>query len=473
MTAERHSSPKAIDLFSGAGGLAEGLESAGIAVVAAVELHPQPALTHAFNHANTAVFAGNIVDLSMDLLECRIVEKTSMPVIDLVVGGPPCQGFSTAGKKRFSDPRNSLFRHFTRVVEHFQPRMFLLENVPGFAHMHGGMALLDASKLFTALGYEIDHRVVNATCYGVPQRRKRFIMVGWLPDQVNGFTWPKETNDEVNNGLSLPGFDDLESPVTVEQAIGDLAFLKPGWESHRHHRKPFSDYQLERRNGCDYVFNHLATKHREKAEKMFSYIPEGGTIAAVPLEFRSSKRTMAHWNHNKVSNAVLALPDDLIHYAHDRIPTVRELVRLQTFDDSYVIIGKRTSGFVERRVDVPQYTQVGNAVPPLLGKALGGALVKSLEASERDLRDLEERQRRHSWVQGSSGYSGYTLNSAAYEEIRLENIKGDKLDLPVCCDEVPVVEAEPLIEWKKMPRNKRRQWAPGVRQRAVPAHQCE
>src|SRR4051794_35073822 len=137
--------PVAVDLFSGAGGLAEGLEAVGIRVAAAVELHPQPALTHAFNHPHTRVLAGDIRDLDLKVLDREVREATGSAIVDVVVGGPPCQGFSTAGKMNADDPRNGLFRSFVKAVEYFQPRMFVLENVPGFKNMHGG-AMYDEAR---------------------------------------------------------------------------------------------------------------------------------------------------------------------------------------------------------------------------------------------------------------------------------------------------------------------------------------
>ena len=461
----------AIDLFSGAGGLAEGLELAGIHVAAAVELHPQPALTHAFNHPETAVLAGDIRKLSFDLLAERAVQKSGKRTVDLVVGGPPCQGFSTAGKKSADDPRNNLFRQFERTVAYFRPRAFLLENVPGFAEMHGGRAILEASKLFEKLGYRLRHSVVNAAHYGVPQRRQRFVMVGWFPDVCQDFDWPDATHANSESQKLLPAFDCMTAGfVSVQDALEDIAFLEPGWEAHKHNRRPSSEFQRERRDDCTLLFNHLATKHRERAIHMFSFIPEGGTISQVPKDIRSGKRTMARWDRHSVSNAVLALPDDLIHYCHARIPTAREMARLQTFDDDYVFIGKRTSGFVERRVDVPQYTQIGNAVPPLLGKALGRSLLQCLGTVGHDRRNLAERRSRHAWIRGSSGFAGYTLDEAANNTLILENVFGERLPLPISQEDKPVFQLPAVVEWVKRSPPRRGQWAPGVSPRNAPAY---
>lgn len=452
--------PTALDLFAGAGGLGEGLESAGIRVVTAVELHPQPALTHALNHPHADVFAGDIRELDVGVLEESVRAKTGRSDIDIVVGGPPCQGFSTAGKKDADDPRNDLFRQFVRLVDHFQPRVFLLENVPGFKRMHGGAAFLEASRLFEALGYELQDTIIHAPAYGVPQRRARFVMVGVRPGTTPyRFVWPEPTHRD----LSLP--QDMLSPdlppfVTAEEALSDISFLEPGWEAHRHQTPAIFDYGIARRAGVNLLFNHLATRHREKALATFRCIPEGQTIASIPKEHRPKKVTMARLARGRISNAVLALPDDMIHYAHDRIPSVREMARLQSFDDDYVFVGKRTSGFMERRIDVPQYTQVGNAVPPLLGRALGQALVRCLGAAGRDLRDIATRREHHGWIRGSSGYAGYNLDPAAQGVLALFSIAGVQLPLPCRDDEMRVIDAPPTSEWKLNTNPRRGQWVP-------------
>lgn len=463
--------PVAVDLFAGAGGLGEGLAAAGFHVAVASERHPQAALTYAFNHPDTEVFFGDVKELPSRLIAEAATRLSESGTVDLVVGGPPCQGFSTAGKKLANDPRNVLFLQFVRIVADIKPRMFLLENVPGFLKMHGGRAFTEASRLFQTLGYELTSSIVNASHYGVPQGRQRFVMVGWRGNDARPFEWPARTHGSPETAqMSLLASAGLSAP-TVKEALEDIAFLKPGWEANRHRRTPSSAYQVERRSGCDLLFNHLATRHRDKAEKMLSLIPEGRTISAVPAEFRSAKRTMARLDRNSVSNAVLALPDDLVHYEHNRIPTVREMARLQSFDDDYVFFGKRTSGFIERRVDVPQYTQVGNAVPPLLGRALGVALIRALGAENVDARNIEVRRSRQAWVRGSSGFAGYTLHPAAQGHLALRDVNGQPAELPTSSEDVAVDDAPPLFEWKaKAIHPKRGQWMPGVQPRPVPAH---
>jgi DNA (cytosine-5)-methyltransferase 1 len=450
----------AIDLFSGAGGFSEGLEASGIKVALSQELHPQPALTLAFNHPDTSVVVGDIRQLDLEVMERIIRQKYPDREIDVVVGGPPCQGFSTAGKKNESDPRNGLFKNFCNVVSHFKPKVLILENVTGFKKMYDGRIYEEAVESFRVLGYRVKDSILNAVDYGAPQRRKRFIMVGVREDLNLNFEWPKPTHQNPEIDFDLFGLC-LQKHVSVEEAISDLSFVTPGYEAHAHKLEPVSSYQVERRDSCRRLFNHLATKHREKAELTFSYIPEGGTIGSVPDEYKSAKKTMARLDRKHISNTVLALPDDLIHYSQHRIPSVREMARLQSFDDDYVFIGKRTSGFTDRKHDVPQYTQVGNAVPPLLAKAIGFQIVELLGSLHVDMRNKDERRRRHEWLRGSSGYTGYALSSIA--DISLYDTRGEPIHLPIDDAQPKTLSLPALVNWKAAGKTgAKRQWAPGV-----------
>jgi DNA (cytosine-5)-methyltransferase 1 len=448
--------PVCVDLFAGCGGLSEGLLAAGIDVAASVELHPQAGLTHAFNHPGTAVFVGDVRRWSPTLIKPAL-ERRLRDRVDIIVGGPPCQGFSSAGKKSQTDPRNSLFRAFQDLVGALRPRMFMLENVPGFQIMFGGTVYHEATRKFRELGYKTVDTVVAAADYGVPQRRRRFVMVGWLPDEAKPFEFPVGTA--------------LERTVSSYEALEDIDFLRPGYEATRYSNlSKIFPFAYDRRGTNALLFNHLATKHRPRAVGMMEAIGEGRSIRDVAPEFRSAKRTMIRLDRTEVANTVISLPDDMIHYKHNRILTVRENARLQTFDDDFVFFGKRTSGFVERRVDVPQYTQVGNAVPPLLGYALGQALLKSLEVTDpKDLRDLDTRRRRHEWVRGSSSYAGYVLDPDAANELVLRTVSGETLELPTDSDDARVVDQPAQRDWTAEARSRRVQWAPGVEFKSRPA----
>lgn len=459
--------PVAVDLFAGAGGLAEGLLRAGIDVALSVELHPQAGLTHAFNHPGTRVLVGDVRNLDPTMLDRTLALKGLRPRdVDVVVGGPPCQGFSSAGKKSETDPRNTLFRHYVRVVEHLRPRIFLMENVPGFKARYGGAIYQEALDAMHALGYQTTDRVIHMKDYGVPQTRKRFVMVGWLPG-VEPFQWPGSTNSSSENDVL---FGATEPHVSAGDALDDISDLAPGYEATRYGRKATSSFAQLRRNGNYLLFNHLATKHRAKSAALIERIPVGGSIRDLPAETRGTKKlTMSKLHPKQISNTVVSLPDDLLHYAHHRILSVRETARLQTFDDDYVFFGKRTSGFVERRVDVPQYTQVGNAVPPRAAEVLAGALLRSLGAGSGDRRDLARRRERHNLVVGSSGHSGYELALEAVGEIEVRTVFGDVLALPVASD-LPSVSSQPAKrDWTVIGNPKRGQWSPGVEAKGMPS----
>lgn len=453
----------AVDLFSGAGGFSEGLAQSGIKTLIAQELHPQPALTHVFNHPGAVGVVGDIRKLDPTLISKLLLKHHNTEQVDIVVGGPPCQGFSTAGMKNKDDPRNTLFEHYCNIVAHLKPKALVLENVPGFKKMYDGQMYKAAAKRLEELGYNLSDRILNAVDYGVPQRRTRFVMVGVRKDLGLEFEWPEPTHADPESPLCGDLFSShLEKHVSVADALADIAFLEPGEEAHQHHVDPCSTFQVERR-ASPYLFNHLASKHRDKAVEMFRLIAEGCTINSVPAESKSAKKTMARLDRHHISNTVLALPDDLIHYCHDRIPTVREMARLQSFDDDYVFIGKRTSGFMERKHDVPQYTQVGNAVPPLLAKSIGSTLARMFGTSAIDVRQRGERIKRLSWVRGTSGYSGYTLSAEAEGQLALYSIDGTQIALPIDEAPTPVIARKPLENWRNS-RNEvpTRQWAPGV-----------
>lgn len=459
--------PVAVDLFSGAGGLAEGLLTAGVNVAASVELHPQPGLTHAFNHPSTSVLVGDIRMLDLAVLDEALESRVAGKSVDIVVGGPPCQGFSSAGKKVESDPRNSLFRHYIRVVEHLRPRMFMMENVPGFKSMYSGAIYREAVATMNALGYETVDTVAQLKEYGVPQTRRRFILVGWLPGEAKPFTWPAPSHGPTSADESL--FGESEQYATAGDAIDDLASLEPGFEATRYLKPARSRFAQARRSASGLVFNHLATKHRPKAEALIRRIPVGGTIRDIPASERGTKKlTMSRLDPRTISNTIVSLPDDLLHYQQGRILTVREMARLQTFADDFVFFGKRTSGFIERRVDVPQYTQVGNAVPPRAGYVLGRELLRCLGGRSQDLRELDVRNARHALIVGSSGYAGYELSPEAAPQITLTTVQGAQVPLPLADDLPRVANQAAHIRWSRANPN-RGQWAPGVVAKANPS----
>ena len=455
---KQNKQPVAIDLFAGAGGLSEGLLSAGFNVTVAIEGHPHPALTHAFNHSKTTVLCGDIRLVTVKKLMYHVERNTGSSKVDLIAGGPPCQGFSSAGKRDKQDPRNKLIHEFVRIVEAINPNIFIFENVPGLGRFYGGTTLHTVLDKFWEIGYEIhgidnqsdfypeDYPITDSSLFGVPQQRRRLILVGWKKGAIQQLPWHTTNNNSHSQSTSS---------VTVNEAISDLDFLSGGYECHTYQSKPQSQYQNERRKNSRLLFNHLATKHRVATVNMFRRFKPGSSVNSIDKNYRTGKQRVYRLCPDKVSPAVLALPDDYIHPRRHRIPTVRELARLQSFDDDYVFLGKRTTSDKNRRVDVPQYTQVGNAVPPLLAKKLGETILTAFGYDTCDLRDLDERSKRHSWILGSSGFHGYELSEEAEDSIDLISLDNSSISLPICLNRKRKSNQNiGIVNWTKQRRRK-------------------
>lgn len=367
--------PLAIDLFAGAGGLSTGLENAGFSVLVANEIHPDPCKTYRANHTKTTVINKNIRDVDASDLHNAAEDRADRGIgtIDLVSGGPPCQGFSTAGDKQRDDPRNNLYKEFVRIVDALQPRAFIMENVTGLTSMYDGNALDEVTDLLDTLGYNYQHRILNAVNYGVPQKRKRVIFIGYrdgtMPTYPDSLCAPKSQLD----GFSKP------SPITISEAISDLRFLGPGEMATEYELDPETAYQAHMRDGADQLHNHVATNHGEAVIERFAAFDQGKGIESVPEELRTKKSGTKKWHPDGQSRAITTLPNDFVHYEQPRIPTVRETARIQTFPDTHVFKGQRTAGNQGRTEEYCSQTQqVGNAVPPWLGEAVGRQVLAEL-----------------------------------------------------------------------------------------------
>jgi DNA (cytosine-5)-methyltransferase 1 len=416
----------AVDLFSGAGGLSEGLTAAGIHVAVAVEKDYHAALTHAFNHPHTSVICDDLGRIGKREILSQVGCKTGSTTVDIVAGGPPCQGFSSAGRQLCNDSRNDLIWEFVRAVKEIRPRCFVFENVPEIASVAQGRLLRRLLEKFASCGYQVtnvdvdkdpslqDLPIVDAASLGVPQRRRRLLLVGWLGG-CSTFKWAPLSNGQGSKA---------ESQVSVHDAISDLAFLRGGFESHSYELPATTRFQRERRRGSIAPFNHLASSHRPATVAMFRHFSQGGTVNSIPEHLRTGKQRRARLNPNTVSHAVVGLQDDFIHYSRHRVPTVRELARLQSFDDGYVFFGKRTANSKSRALETAQYTQVGNAVPPLVAKSLGRAIITALGSEHRDRRDMAERISRQKLVLGTSAHAGYQLGKTIVDSVRLYDRNG-------------------------------------------------
>lgn len=386
--------PTAIDLFAGAGGLSRGLENAGFNVLVANEVHSDPVKTYEANHPETNVVQDDIREITAEklLAEAESSADEGIDQIDLIAGGPPCQGFSTAGDKDEDDPRNNLYEDFARMIKEIQPRAFLMENVTGLASMYGGKAIDEVTSLFDTLGYEYEWRKLNAINFGAPQLRKRLIFIGYRDGTTPQFPEPLCAPKSQLDGFTKP------DPSTVSEATSDLRFLGPGEESDQYELEPETAYQEVMREGADELYNHVATNHSNRVIERFDKFPQGGDKWDIPEEYRTKKDGRKRWDPNKHSRAITSSPDDFVHYERNRIPTVRETARIQTFPDTYEFKGQRTTGNWRRKHEYCSQTQqVGNAVPPWLGEAAGREVLKGLgyepqnELTFIKIRRLEEK----------------------------------------------------------------------------------
>lgn len=338
---------KIIDLFCGCGGLSLGFESAGFNVELAIDIWEDAIKTYNKNHDNVAKCI-DIHHLSDDYL------RSFVGSICGVIGGPPCQGFSSVGNRDINDPRNHLYLEYCRVVELVEPEFFLIENVKGLITLGGGFFKQDIIDRFTKMGYDVTEKILNAANYGVPQNRERVFFVGIRNKK---FVFP-EPDKKV---------------VTTKDALSDLP-SEEGYEKYLF--EPQNEYQRLMRK-VDIINNHDFTHHTEQTTKIISMVPDGGNIKNLPEEYwsiRKYNKAFERMNSAKPSNTIDTGHRNYFHYKYNRIPTVRECARIQSFPDSFEFIGSKTS----------QYKQVGNAVPPLLAKKVAESILDILE------RDLDE-----------------------------------------------------------------------------------
>ena len=374
--------PTVIDLFAGAGGMSEGFQQAGFRSALAVEYDKMAAKTFGYNHPSVPL----LVDDVKNATEYAMLQAMGNGVpshVDVICGGPPCQGFSLAGQRITDDPRNTLFREFVRIVRLFQPSFVVFENVSGLVSMAKGAILTAIIAEFEAAGYDCSYRVLNAADYGVPQSRPRFFMIG---SRKHG----KISFPEASHFPSAKGGDlflhNRPRHLTVWDALSDLPDISQGeGEECLTHQKPaLNAYQLARRGKRDSgkLFNHRATRHKDMIVQRYAAIPEGGDNSQVPVELRTKKINVFKLHRERPSRTVTCNHrTDLLHPLIPRGTTVREAARLQSFDDDYCFFGNLT----RKAKWVTQDDQVGNAVPPLLAKAIAEHLKAFCQHKESEL----------------------------------------------------------------------------------------
>ena len=356
-----------VDLFSGAGGLSRGFYDAGYDVVLGVDFDEAALKTFKENHGSAEAMKLDLFNHdNIDVIE-GFLDKQKI-VLDVLVGGPPCQGFSIAGPRDMNDKRNSLYLAMVKLAERLKPQAVVLENVPGMLQTNGGIGAKRIIQDFKEIGYNMVPKLLYAPDYGIPQIRKRVFFVG-LRDGEREFEFPEPIVDK-------------EHYVTCEEAIGDLASLQTeegeiiyGDDIQEYATEARTEYQKMMRKNSSKVYNHLGSIPIEKTKKMISLVPEGKNYRALPEEYRGLYKyheALTRYHSKKPSLTINTGHRSHFHYKWNRIPTVRESARLQSFPDDFIFYGNKSQ----------QYRQVGNAVPPMLGQVVAKALLPYLKDGE-------------------------------------------------------------------------------------------
>lgn len=334
---------KVADLFAGVGGLSQGFIKAGFSIDLAIEFDSSIAKAYELNHPETEVYNEDICEMDFSSIHQR------HPQIDVVIGGPPCQGFSQKGKRlQLNDPRNFLFQRFVEFVKEFKPKYFVLENVPNIITTAKGYFKNQIISAFLDLGYSVSSGVLSALDFGIPQDRKRAVFIGFF------------------GGKEVPLPNPNGKQCSIQDAIYDLPFIKSGegQEEAVYDKLPISEYQKELRGDQIVLYNHVATNHSSKALAKLAMIPKGGGKEVLPPELLTKSIYSGTWcrlledGYAPTITTRFDTPSSgrFTHPILDRCLTIREAARIQSFPDSFRFYGNRTS----------QMKQVGNAVPPIL-----------------------------------------------------------------------------------------------------------
>ena len=437
----------AIDLFCGAGGMSEGLIQAGFHILFSSDINSDVQRTYMNRHEqlglqqgiNTYFHRGDIRELNGEMISeairnLEIFRKRAVPEIDAIFGGPPCQGFSRAGRRDPNDPRNMLFREYLRVISEVRPKYVVLENVTGFTdtrfygfvgvtvyQYEDGELVPDILRNeFNLIGYQtLEPRILNAAHYGVPQRRNRIIVMAYRNDMIAP-VYPEAThNDETALTITDAISDLIRDENVRNQVYADNTEFQV---KSREGRTPDINGNAIHSNGV--IHNNEISTHQQIISERFALFREGedgaglkNRVMSEGIDIANSPALIAHCvekmgideqaviglfrvgnvsrenadilltkknirtrlDRTRPSATVMTIADDYISPFEPRTFTVRELARMQSFDDSFEFLGKRTTGGLRRRVEVPQYSQVGNAVPPLLARAIATEIMRVLE----------------------------------------------------------------------------------------------
>lgn len=404
--------PKVLDLFSGAGGFSLGFEMAGCDIIGAIEHDKWAADTFQFNHKKAKMLLGDIESFSNDYI------KSEIDTPDIIIGGPPCQGFSICVKNAGDpkDPRNSLFIEYVRIAKLYTPSVLVLENVPNIVRAKtktGEKVVEIIRKEFENLGYHVYDTILTVSDYGVPQMRQRFVMIASKQELDNPF--PKAThyvedsdvsaNDE-NQFMEKNGL--IRCP-TLWEAISDLPEIeaRQGAEIMDYTISPLNDYQVYCRNGSAQLHNHLAMKHTQRLVERFNQMTWGQSVSDITDDRLKQRKRNGNgevsdspYDQNnrrmhpyRICHTITAtFYGNFVHPYKNRNFTAREGARIQSFPDSYVFFGKPT--VVSKKLLLKegrtgeaylcQYSQIGNAVPPLMSKAIAENILAQVRFSEQE-----------------------------------------------------------------------------------------
>ena len=354
--------PTVIDLFAGVGGMSLGFEMSGFDVLLANEYDKSIAEAYIANHKNTKMIIGDITSLDLKKTFGSYRGK-----VDVVIGGPPCQGFSQKGqRKTIHDERNFLFKYYVSVVELVKPKYFVMENVPNLLTAEGGYFRKEIEELFNSMGYSLQYGVLNASDYGVPQNRRRAVIIGKLGGKAPSLPIPQN------------------KVVTIWDAISDLAYLESGEgaDEQKYEMPVESEYEKLLRKDSNTLFNHVATKHSPLALERLALIPPNAGREVLPKEHLTKSIYSGTWTRmrkDEISVTITTRFDTpssgkFTHPFLNRAITVREAARIQSFPDTFRFIGNKGS----------QMKQVGNAVPPLLAAAIAEVIMKDIKEEKNN-----------------------------------------------------------------------------------------
>jgi DNA (cytosine-5)-methyltransferase 1 len=339
-----------IDLFSGCGGMSFGFESVGFQTLLGIDNNDLALETFKNNHPRASVECCDISTAKpSSILKLHNIEK-----IDGIIGGPPCQGFSISGKRDPNDPRNKLYQNYMEYVKMLRPAFFVMENVPNLASMEDGKILASIVSDFGKLGYRVNHKILLASDFGVPQNRRRIIIVG-IKNGKHDFNFPNPLKNQ---------------KVTTWDALSDLPEFDV-IDGAKYNKKAISAYQEIMRINSFGIWNHETIKHSESTIATISLVPDGGNYKSLPEELWNTRKVNIAWtrmNSKLPSFTIDTGHNHHFHYKWNRVPTARESARIQSFPDTFHFVGKKAD----------HLRQIGNAVPPILAKAIAASILEAI-----------------------------------------------------------------------------------------------